>query len=219
MEARDPHDVDFLVSLTTARSREQSTPRIFPSLLPTSSPRDGISAVSAHGGLIKTSPAQAGPKRFSYLSSAGDSPIYATDFYSLFDPDEDVGQLFNPPEERGSGFWWINVDDATSDEVQAVCKAYGIHPLTMEDIGSHGTREKFELFPSYYFACFKSLRRQDDASTIDHAPFNVYVVVLRQGTISFSFTPNAHASKVQSRVAMLREHVSLSSDWICYALM
>jgi magnesium transporter len=47
----------------------------------------------------------------------------------------------------------------------------------------------------------------------------VYAVVFREGTISFSFVPNAHASQVQSRISMLKEHVLLSSDWICYALM
>jgi magnesium transporter len=47
----------------------------------------------------------------------------------------------------------------------------------------------------------------------------MYVVVFREGTLSFSFAPDAHATRVRTRISNLKEYVSLSSDWICYALM
>jgi magnesium transporter len=37
--------------------------------------------------------------------------------------------------------------------------------------------------------------------------------------LSFSFQPNSHATNVRARIAMLKDYVALSSDWICYALM
>jgi magnesium transporter len=45
------------------------------------------------------------------------------------------------------------------------------------------------------------------------------VVVFREGTLSFSFEPNSHASHVRKRITALKDYVALSSDWICYALM
>ena len=42
---------------------------------------------------------------------------------------------------------------------------------------------------------------------------------IRSLTLSFSFLPINHASSVRKRISSLKEYVSLSSDWICYALM
>ncbi|KAJ3942550.1 uncharacterized protein N0V96_008051 [Colletotrichum fioriniae] len=59
--------------------------------------------------------------------------------------------------------------------------------------------------------------QEDDG--LEYEPYNLYVVVFREGTLSFSFEPNAHASHVRKRIALLRDYVALSSDWICYALI
>jgi magnesium transporter len=62
---------------------------------------------------------------------------------------------------------------------------------------------------------------EDDEETgeTEFVPFNIYVVVFREGTLSFSYSSNSHASHVRKRIAMLKDYVALSSDWICYALM
>ncbi|EXK24910.1 hypothetical protein FOMG_18400 [Fusarium oxysporum f. sp. melonis 26406] len=111
------------------------------------------------------------------------------------------------------------MNNPTGEEVRTISKAFGIHPLTIEDIISQENREKIELFPSYYFACFRSFRSMEQPDGINYTPFNMYVVVFREGTLSFSFAPNAHAPRVRARISMLKEYVSLSSDWICYALI
>lgn len=50
-------------------------------------------------------------------------------------------------------------------------------------------------------------------------PVNYYMVVFRDGVLTFSFVDNPHASNVRKRIGKLRDYVSLSSDWICYAMM
>jgi magnesium transporter len=93
----------------------------------------------------------------------------------------------------------------------------------MEDIEKQETREKIELFPAYYFACFRSFNtiKSDEAGNVatELDPFNVYVIVFREGTLSFSFAPNQHVGVVRKRITALKDYVALSSDWICYALM
>ncbi|KAM3071919.1 hypothetical protein ACMFMG_008384 [Clarireedia jacksonii] len=173
-------------------------------------------------GEIDTRPQQphADTNRFEYFSSLGESTIHAPEFGDLILPGEDIRTLFTiPAEEQGDGVWWLNMNNPTDEEVAAICKAFGIHPLTIEDIKTQEAREKIELFPSYYFACFRSFHVTEIDDGQEYEPFNIYVVVFREGTLSFSFSPNPHAAHVRKRITMLKDYVSLSSDWICYALI
>jgi len=158
--------------------------------------------------------------RFEFFSSQGESTIHAAEFGDLILPGEDVRSLFTLPQgEDMDGVWWLNMNNPTDEEIRAICKAFGVHPLTIEDIGTQEAREKIELFPSYYFACFRSFHVQEIDDGQEYEPFNIYVVVFREGTLSFSFSPNPHAAHVRKRITMLKDYVALSSDWICYALI
>lgn len=160
--------------------------------------------------------------RFSFFSSAWESTIHAAEFGDLIMPGEDVRNLFYLPENEDDGVWWLNLSNPTEEEIRAICKAFQIHPLTMEDIEKQETREKIELFPAYYFACFRSfntITNEDGNGATELDPFNVYVIVFREGTLSFSFAPNRHVGVVRKRITALKDYVALSSDWICYALM
>ncbi|KAL6887068.1 magnesium ion transporter [Trichoderma evansii] len=157
--------------------------------------------------------------RFSFFSSAWESTIHAPEMGDLVLPGEDLRGLFELPEDEDGGVWWLNVNNPTKAEVYGIGKAFGLHPLTIEDIVTQEAREKIELFPSYYFACFRSFNVVDEPDGKEYEPFNIYVIVFREGTLSFSFTPNSHASEVRKRITALKDYVSLSSDWICYALI
>ncbi|KAJ2906205.1 uncharacterized protein MKZ38_002630 [Zalerion maritima] len=159
------------------------------------------------------------PNRFSFFSSAWESTAHASTLGGLLFSGEDVRHLFSFPHGETDGVWWLNVAHPTEDEIRALCKAFGIHPLTMEDIITQEAREKIELFPSYYFASFRSFMIVEDDGEIEYEPFNIYVVVFREGTLSFTYAQNGHASHVRKRISMLKDYVALSSDWICYALI
>jgi magnesium transporter len=157
--------------------------------------------------------------RFSFFSSSWESTIHAAEFGDLIMPGEDIRGLFYLPENDQDGVWWLNMSNPTEEEIRSLCKAFGVHPLTIEDIEKQETREKIELFPAYYFACFRSFHIVDTEDGPELEPFNIYVIVFREGTLSFSFAPNPHAAQVRKRITALKDYVALSSDWICYALM
>lgn len=158
--------------------------------------------------------------RFEFFSSLGEETIHAAEFGDLILPGEDVRSLFTlPTGEESDGVWWLNMNNPREEEIRAICKAFGIHPLTIEDISTQEAREKIELFPSYYFACFRSFHVEEIDGGQEYEPFNIYVIVFREGTLSFSFSVNPHAAHVRKRITMLKDYVALSSDWICYALI
>ncbi|KAL2067962.1 hypothetical protein VTL71DRAFT_16060 [Oculimacula yallundae] len=160
--------------------------------------------------------------RFEFFSTLAESTIHAADFGDLVLPGESVQSLFTLPPitDEEDGVWWLNINSATKEEITTICRAFGVHPLTIEDILTQEAREKIELFQSYYFSCFRSFHVvEEENGGQDYEPFNIYVVVFREGTLSFSFSPNPHAAEVRKRITKLKDFVSLSSDWICYALI
>ncbi|RKF73061.1 putative metal ion transporter C27B12.12c [Golovinomyces cichoracearum] len=158
--------------------------------------------------------------RFEFFSSLGESTIHASEFGDLVLPGDDVRNLFTLSKEDDlGGVWWLNMNNPNNFEIRTICTAFGVHPLTMEDIVTQEAHEKIELFPSYYFACFRSFHVEKIDGGQQYVPFNIYVIVFREGTLSFSFYPNPHATHVRKRITMLKDYVALSSDWICYALI
>ena len=143
--------------------------------------------------------------------------IHSTSIGGLLNEGETFKQLFNVNQEGGC--WWLDILRPSEVEVTAVCKAFGVHPLTREDIATQENREKVELFHNYYFVAFRSFQSSDKTAEDYLEPINVYGVVFRQGVITFSFDQNPHASNVLKRIGKLRDHMQLSADWICYAII
>ncbi|TGZ83765.1 cora-domain-containing protein [Ascodesmis nigricans] len=159
-------------------------------------------------------PRHSHPDRFSFFSSEMDTTIHAPEIGDLLIEDETFYELFR----GGQGVWWLDCLNPTPEELAMLMKAFSIHPLTAEDIRVQETREKVELFKSYYFVCFRSFV-QDKKSEDYMEPINVYIIVFREGVLSFHFEPSNHSANVRRRIRQLRDYVALSSDWICYALI
>ncbi|KAI1356270.1 hypothetical protein F5Y01DRAFT_266837 [Xylaria sp. FL0043] len=114
--------------------------------------------------------------------------------------------------------WWLDVLSPTDGEMKALAKAFGIHPLTSEDIMLQEQREKVELFRHYYFVNYRSF--DQDADSENHLePVNMYVVVFREGVLSFHFSQIPHPANVRRRIRQLKDFMMLSSDWISYAII
>ncbi|KAL1304497.1 hypothetical protein AAFC00_003486 [Neodothiora populina] len=155
--------------------------------------------------------------RFTFFSSEADDTVHASELGDLLMPGETFRDLFELGPD--GGVWWLDMLNPSEEEVFAICKAFGVHPLTREDITTQETREKVELFRSYYFVCFRSFYQEDKTSELFMEPINVYAVVFREGLLTFTFCANPHAANVRKRIGRLRDYVNLSSDWICYALI
>ena len=156
-------------------------------------------------------------RRFSFFSSELEQTIHAAEIGDLVMPGERFRDLFDLPEEGGA--WWLDVQSPSEDELEMFQKAFGIHRLTAEDIQSQENREKVELFKSYYFVCFRSFFQMDKNSDQYMEPVNVYMVVFRDGIITFAYSQNPHAANVRKRIGTLRNFIDLTADWICYAMV
>ncbi|KAI1828077.1 hypothetical protein F4861DRAFT_490554 [Xylaria intraflava] len=114
--------------------------------------------------------------------------------------------------------WWLDVLRPTEAEMKVLAKAFGIHPLTSEDIMLQEQREKVEIFRHYYFVNYRSF--DQDADSENHLePVNMYVVVFREGVLSFHFGQTPHPANVRRRIRQLKDFMLLSSDWISYAII
>lgn len=114
--------------------------------------------------------------------------------------------------------WWLDVMSPTETEMKVISKAFGIHPLTSEDILMQEQREKVELFKHYYFINYRTFE-QDENSEDYLDPVNMYVVCFREGVISFHFSMTPHPANVRRRIRQLSDYLVLSPDWISYALI
>jgi magnesium transporter len=157
------------------------------------------------------------PNRWTFFSSEIEDTIHAPELEGLLTPGEKFQDLFHLGPE--GGVWWLDMLNPSEEEVHAICGAFRVHPLTREDITTQETREKVEMFKSYYFVCFRSFYAIDRTSEDYLEPINIYAVVFREGLLTFSFCQNSHAANVRKRIGRLRDYVNLSADWICYALI
>ncbi len=156
--------------------------------------------------------------RWTFFSSELDDTIHAAELGGLLMPGERFRDLFEL-QYGDSGVWWLDMVNPTEEEVYAICKAFGVHPLTREDITIQEPREKVELFHQYYFVCFRSFFQADNKSEDYLEPVNFYAVVFREGLLTFTFTDSPHTFNVRKRIGRLRDYINLNSDWICYALI
>lgn len=114
--------------------------------------------------------------------------------------------------------FWLDVLSPTDTEMRVISKTFGIHPLTAEDIMMQEAREKVELFRNYYLVNYRTFE-QDMNSDNFLEPVNMYVVVFREGVISFHFSMTPHPANVRRRIRQLKDYLILSSDWISYAII
>ncbi|AMD20868.1 HDR126Cp [Eremothecium sinecaudum] len=50
-------------------------------------------------------------------------------------------------------------------------------------------------------------------------PLNVYIIVFRNGVLTFHFAPTPHPINVRRRARLLKDYVNVTADWIAYALI
>ncbi|KAI0008812.1 cora-domain-containing protein [Xylariaceae sp. FL0662B] len=123
-----------------------------------------------------------------------------------------------PPRYGERPVWWLDVLSPTEAEMKVLAKAFGIHPLTAEDIMLQEQREKVEVFRHYYFVNYRSF--DQDADSESHLdPVNMYVLVFHEGVISFHFSQTPHPANVRRRIRQLKDYMMFSPDWISYAII
>ena len=162
------------------------------------------------------------------------SPVKSCD--TLTRDSSTVGDTAHLGKEKRLGprpAFWLDILSPTETEMRVVSKAFGIHPLTSEDIMMQEAREKVEIFRNYYFVNYRTFE-QDGSSERYMEPVNIYMVVFREGIISvgqnapwstritmaqFHFSLTPHPANVRRRIRQLSDYLILSPDWISYAII
>lgn len=114
--------------------------------------------------------------------------------------------------------FWLDVMSPSDQEMRTLCKTFGIHALTSEDVMMQEAREKVELFRNYYFINYRTF--EQDVNDEDYMePINMYVCVFKYGVISFHWSQIPHPANVRRRIRQLSDYLILSPDWISYAII
>jgi magnesium transporter len=114
--------------------------------------------------------------------------------------------------------FWLDVLCPSEEEMKVLARAFGIHQLTVEDIMMQEQREKVELFSRYYFVNYRSFE-QDQESENHLEPVNMYIVVFREGVLTFHHSMTPHPANVRRRIRQLNDYMSPSADWISYGII
>jgi len=114
--------------------------------------------------------------------------------------------------------FWLDVLCPTEAEMKVLSRAFGLHMLTSEDILTQESREKVELFRHYYFIHYRTFE-QDINNENYMEPVNMYIVVFREGVITFHFSMTPHPANVRRRIRQLKDYLVLNPDWLSYALI
>jgi magnesium transporter len=148
------------------------------------------------------------------LSIIGYDPVGAW-FKSAANAEELLGYR-NP-----SGNTWINVD-GLSDRVDIIklAEAYGIHPLTVEDILDAGQRPKAEEFDDYIFITFKAVNRrrqnEDGANMFEQ----ISLVLTENTVITFQEIPGDSFDGIRKRILNNAGRIrKMKADYLAYAIM
>ncbi|KAJ1565937.1 CorA metal ion transporter, partial [Nowakowskiella sp. JEL0078] len=112
--------------------------------------------------------------------------------------------------------FWLDVLAPMESDLKYLSQVFRIHPLTVEDIEKREDREKCELFRNYYFVVTRYLRDED---AIFENSQCLYIVVLKQGVVSFHFNDVPYPDIVSSRIKKLSSFFHISPGWINYALI
>ena len=165
---------------------------------------------SADGPTVGDQPSQ----RFSFFAPGLDTTIHAPDLASLVGNSESFSTLLDP----SNGTWFLDCFRPTDVEMKALSRAFGIHPLTTEDIQTEDAREKYEQFRSYSLVVYHTFENdKDDPHYME--TINFYILIFKEGIISFHFEPVSHCRNVRRRMRQLRDYVTFTPDWIAYALI
>src|SRR5205085_10200676 len=114
------------------------------------------------------------PVSLIVVSSLPEAKYMSTEIVDLLIEGETFQDLF----KGGDNVWWLDVLSPTEAEMKMLSRAFSLHPLTSEDIRVQETREKVELFSSYYFVSFRSFVQNKNSSDYME-PANMYIIVFR----------------------------------------
>ncbi|ORZ14630.1 hypothetical protein BCR42DRAFT_376849 [Absidia repens] len=175
-------------------------------------------------------------RRYSEFGDTAQDPSKVTtkaDRYTYYEPSTgslksaSFKELLTKPTGPGqtvetllvqSSCWWIDIFAPTDQEMRILSKIFRMHPLTTEDIQAQESREKCEIFQNYMFISFRSFNHDYSSQNYLEA-VNFYIVVFKDGVLTFRFQPLPHPHNVRKRIHQLKDYIDITPEWINYALI
>ncbi|KAJ5330105.1 hypothetical protein N7452_010495 [Penicillium brevicompactum] len=164
------------------------------------------------------------PDRFSFYSSTTKESTTSSTWHDLFPggtSDQLLLEKFKTRPDPSHPIWWIDIRDATEEDVDAVAQALSIHPLTAEDIAIREPREKVDVFKNYYLISFQTLVANKVKEERPGIPVSaaLYMLVFQYGVVTFSPSGCGHVGRARDRIRKMHDPSILTSDWVCYAMI
>lgn len=114
---------------------------------------------------------------------------------------------------------WINIDGLRKDEIEKVCKHFGIHPLLMEDILSIGQRPKIDEIDNRLFILLNMLYFNDKTSAVETE--QISIALGENFVITFQEDANRDVfNSLRERLRYPSSKIRQShADYLCYSLI
>lgn len=64
-----------------------------------------------------------------------------------------------------------------------------------------------------------ALSKNNKVRSGELCPLNMYMIIFKHGVLTFHFSATPHPINVRRRARMLKDHLTVTTDWICYALI
>ena len=93
-------------------------------------------------------------------------------------------------------FLWVDAEDPTDEDLQALERGFGLHPLEVEDVKHRHQRAKVELYQEHAFVVLRPVRLGDDDELIEH---EVHAFVGRRFIVTLRPAPAYDLTEVVSR--------------------
>jgi magnesium transporter len=113
-------------------------------------------------------------------------------------------------------FIWVGLHDPTSQELEHVAAAFGLHPLSVEDALKAQQRPKLELYDDSLFLTLKTLWYVDDEDAVETGEIHIFlgpdfVVIIRHGA-------GSELRSARAQLEQNREILTLGPSAVVYAV-
>ncbi|MGA1870607.1 MAG: magnesium/cobalt transporter CorA [bacterium] len=123
------------------------------------------------------------------------------------------------PLKETSTVSWINIDGLHEIEIiEAIEKAFGIHPLVLEDILNTSQRPKYEDFEQYLYVVLKMLTFDEGEKEIKAE--QVSIIIGPHFLLSFQEKEGDIFNPVRERIRNAKGRIrKMGTDYLAYALL
>ncbi len=123
------------------------------------------------------------------------------------------------PPSSPTGVTWISVKGVhDAAPITTLGKAFGIHPLTIEDILNTSQRPKIEEYGDYAFIALKTMHANEGERALELE--HISLIFGKNFVISFQEGEGDIFGKIRERILTAKSRVrSMGADYLAYALM